>query len=564
MSVIGVRHLGIAISIVFLTGLTAGGAQRGLFFSPHNFSASRQAGAPGYGSSEVRICIFCHTPHHARAEGPLWSRDTAYQDAYQYQMYASPTMTATINPRPTGASRLCLGCHDGTIAVGTLAGGYVLTPAPAVTGNARIALVNNGKYDLSGDHPISFIYPVKTELAAPSALPPEVKLGPNNSVECTVCHDPHSNEFGSFLVKYDPDGTQLCTSCHLTPGWVTAPFSIHKTTNTQGCGNCHQSHKSPGPKNLLKSGPEEKNCILVCHQTVATAFSNLYVHPVTAYNDVHKGNEVLPATDKHVKCVDCHNPHRVTSQPAPAPPPASAFPRQVSGLLSGVRGISSGGAQVNPAQYEYEVCYRCHSGAATAVNFVGLFGPYPLLPTRIANTVDERQRFTLTNLSYHPVVGVTNQPLTSYAVKSLIVPTTGTIIYCSDCHISHGSQYPHLFRARYDTYSEPYFLTNYYLCYLCHNEAFVMNPLASGFTYHQSHVNPAQLNRQPVPCSGCHDPHGVVANYHLINFDTTLLPAAIDLPVLLQTYISTGPGQGSCTVSCHTTGSPNKYTHVYP
>jgi predicted CXXCH cytochrome family protein len=301
-----------------------------------------------------------------------------------------------------------------------------------------------------------------------------------------------------------------------------------------------------------------------CHQTVLTEFASTYVHPVTAYNDVHLVNEVLPATTEHVKCADCHNPHQVTALAAPLPPPSSSFPRQVSGLLSGMRGISTSGAQVNPVQYDYEVCYRCHSGAATAQNFVGPSGPYPLRPARIANSVDERDRFSVSSLSSHPVTVITNQPLTSYAVKSLIVPATGTIIYCSDCHTSHGSQYPHILKAKYDTFSEAYFVNNYNLCYLCHNETFIMDPSASGFPYHRSHLNPTLPGRKPVPCSGCHDPHGVVANYHLINFDTVLLPPAVDLPVQAQTYVSSGPGRGSCTVSCHSTGAPNKYTHSYP
>jgi predicted CXXCH cytochrome family protein len=550
-----------AFFLALIAVVPAGAAsQRGVYYSPHNFSASRSAGSPEYGSTEERLCVFCHTPHHAGPEGPLWSRDVPDQD---YQMYTSPTMTATLSPKPTGASRLCLSCHDGTIAVGTLAGGYVLTSAPAVTGRTLI-----GQYhDLSADHPISFTYPVRSGLAAPSALPPAIKLGPGNTVECTACHDPHDNEYGNFLVMNDPDGARLCTSCHLIPGWVTTPLSIHKTgimTNNQGCGNCHQSHKNPGAQELLKYGPEEKNCTLACHAEVAPEFASPFIHPVSANNGIHRENEIIPAVLAHVKCVDCHNPHQATNLAAPPQPPSSPIPRTVNGPLAGMRGIDSGGSPADPAQYEYQVCFRCHSGAATASNFVGPSGAYPLRPTRLLGTVNERDRFAITNSSFHPVIGQTNQPLTSFAVKSLISPVTGTFVYCTDCHKPHGSLYPQLLTAKYDTFSEPYVSFNSELCYRCHNEAFILNSTLSGFPVHSAHVNPTQIGRPPVPCSGCHDPHGVGTVPHLINFDTALLPVAADLPFAAQTYLSTGPGQGRCTVSCHSTGSPNKYTHSYP
>jgi predicted CXXCH cytochrome family protein len=552
-----------AIAFTLLTLSPAQGAnQGGLYYSPHNFSASRQAGNPIYGSTEPQLCIFCHSPHHATGEGALWSRDISSQE--NYRMYESPTMTAIVSPKPTGASRLCLSCHDGTIAVGTLAGGFMRTPAPAVQGSAQLAQMNNGKNDLSADHPISFVFPLKAELANPDALPPGIRLGSGNRVECTACHDPHNNEFGTFLVLNNTDGTAICTSCHLTPGWVSAPFGIHKTgipVNNQGCGNCHQPHKAPGPRNLLKSGPEEKNCITACHLDVAVAFGNSYSHPVSAFNDVHndRGIESLPIQRKHVKCVDCHNPHQATNQAAAPAPSASTFPRTVNGPLAGVRGLSSLGSTVVPAQYEYEVCFRCHADSAS-FNFVGQYGAFPFLPIRQTGTADQRARFAVSNASFHPVVGQTNQPVSSFAVRSLFQPVAGTIIYCSDCHSRHGSQYPHILKAQYDTFSEPYIRVNYELCYTCHNETFISDPQSSGFPFHASHLNPVAPGRKPVPCSGCHDPHGVTSSPHLINFDTTLLPYAAGLPAAAQSYLSTGIGRGTCTVSCHTSGG---FTHSY-
>lgn len=557
-----------------LTPVAAGAAQPGIYFSPHNFSASRQAGDPSYGSTEERLCVFCHVPHHANdLEGPLWSRGSSSQD--NYKMYESPTMTATVNLMPTGASRLCLSCHDGTIAVGALQGGVIISPAPPVQGSARLALPDaSGRNDLSGDHPISFTYPAKEGLVSASSIQRPVALSPGNRMECTACHNPHDNQYGKFLVVGNSDGAQLCTACHLTPGWTTSPSSIHKTDSAltnKGCGVCHQSHKAPGQQYTLKNGPEENNCLTAaCHTTVAAAFtSSVYRHPVIGeYDLLHKPNETLPLVEKHVKCVDCHSPHQANNLTPPVP--SSGTPRVISsnGPLSGVRGISRDGHEVAPAQYEYEVCFRCHSGSA-ASSFTGNYGPSPDIPARLVSDPNQAQRFAPTNPSFHPVIGVTGQLPNSYSVMSLIDTTPNQIIYCSDCHSSHGGSFPHLQRNRYETLSlSPATATSYALCFRCHKDTFA----GTGFPPHNSHVYPTQSGRQPVPCSACHDPHGVSAamggsaahNAHLINFDRNLLPVDAALPPEQQSYTSTGTGHGSCTVSCHSTGgSPSKYTHGY-
>ena len=73
-----------------------------------------------HATTEREICIFCHTPHGASAtDGPLWNHQTS---TAIYQTFSSPTLTAlgiTIGP-PNGASRLCLSCHDGTVALGSV------------------------------------------------------------------------------------------------------------------------------------------------------------------------------------------------------------------------------------------------------------------------------------------------------------------------------------------------------------------------------------------------------------------------------------------------------------
>ncbi|MDI3281174.1 MAG: hypothetical protein QJR13_07380, partial [Bacillota bacterium] len=60
------------------------------------------------------VCVYCHTPHHASTvQQPLWNRQNY---TVSYQTYFSETMDTTPG-QPGPVSRLCLSCHDGTIAV---------------------------------------------------------------------------------------------------------------------------------------------------------------------------------------------------------------------------------------------------------------------------------------------------------------------------------------------------------------------------------------------------------------------------------------------------------------
>ncbi|HJV64475.1 MAG TPA: cytochrome c3 family protein [Geomonas sp.] len=488
-------------------------AKQSVVNSPHNLSASGGLGAHKIAYDEIRICVFCHTPHNAINVGgiaPLWNRPLP--SGQGYTMYQSPTFSqnVTVQPSvPTGASRICLSCHDGTLAL-NMYGGRVL-PSGSVSGTSPYsmptdtnpALNANLGTDLSDDHPISFNYnsavtatntnqPSGSQLALASSLPPAIKLDQNGNLECTACHDPHDNEYGNFLVMNNGDSTKpdynsttpspLCITCHLEPGWDT---SSHNVDN--GCLNCHVTHTSP-VKEYLLSAPVSDLCYSAnCHGTsnptthtarslisqsvqagstfgaghgqdvgparkpganLQTVFSqSLYKHPVGTSTSSYKANQPLPLKQPRVECVDCHSAHVAGSK--------SVMAGQIKSSLKKVRGISRESMSTVTATSEYQICYKCHSGSS-AYKFLEINKP-----NRVIHEFDQLKRFDPANPSFHPVAALRRGNGASLLAQ---YQNTMLTIECSDCHNSdqskkaggsgpngpHGSRYEHILMARYD------------------------------------------------------------------------------------------------------------------
>ena len=148
------KHLRRVFIIAVLTGIVGTdvfAGNNGIKGSKHDLSITGQG--PTKSPHEREICIFCHAPHGGSTDAPLWNR---YTSGATYQTYDSSTVKAKIG-QPTGASKLCLSCHDGTIALGMVrsrgqnirfAGGITTLPK----GRANLST------DLADDHPVSFRY----------------------------------------------------------------------------------------------------------------------------------------------------------------------------------------------------------------------------------------------------------------------------------------------------------------------------------------------------------------------------------------------------------------------
>ena len=605
------RRLRRVASLLLASGLAGAmgvgvlGAQTsaGMTDTKHNLSVSGPG--PVRAQGETRICIFCHTPHNAAPDSPLWNRELEPQ---VYTVYASPTLVAGVLPQPSGPTKLCLSCHDGTIAMGA-----VLNPSTGIamrdTGQLPPASLSDFGLDLSGHHPVSFPYSASlpnVELAP--APPDDLVFGNGDEVHCSTCHDPHNDQFGRFLVK-DNRASALCITCHQMTDWAS---SAHATSTASvgsqlprppktwpnydalgdwGCESCHTPHFAATPEQLLifSDAPPQPFRCTSCHGSDPTnpphvsapaggiaGIAGIEAARPSGRSDIarqvekfssHPDSTTLPAGLSRglgsgsradlsaVGCSDCHNPHVANDQQAELP--------YVSGALRGVPGVDRNGAQVLAATYEYEVCFRCHGDNSPDSEFV----------PRVVATTNTRLDFDANNASFHPVVERA-RAVDVPSLPSSLSPRmrASDQIGCTSCHADdeggsrgpHGSDFAPILKERYETLdgtAESY--ENYALCYRCHERTSILanqsfrartvrtTPSGGG---HSGHLAAG------APCSACHDPHGVPTtgdeafrptgdHTHLINFDTQIVaPLPGGLP---PAFKDTGSRSGTCTLVCH-------------
>ncbi|MFZ5049387.1 hypothetical protein ACOY49_26805, partial [Klebsiella pneumoniae] len=81
--------------------------------------------------TQTDTCIFCHAPHNVQPNIlPLWDHGLSSQS---YVTYTSSTYNAGPGTPGAGSSKLCLSCHDGTVAVGlTVTKGLIPTSGSMV------------------------------------------------------------------------------------------------------------------------------------------------------------------------------------------------------------------------------------------------------------------------------------------------------------------------------------------------------------------------------------------------------------------------------------------------
>ncbi|HEY6002432.1 MAG TPA: cytochrome c3 family protein [Anaeromyxobacter sp.] len=525
---------------------------------------------------ERNPCIFCHTMH-----GGGKGLSNRPDPTSRYQPYESSTMKGRTSG-PTGSSRICLSCHDGTIAVGQLRKGSIEMTG-TLDGKIPATRRSNLGTDLRQSHPFSISASGSPGTHRPPAAS-RVKADEQDQVQCTSCHEPHSEYGGSTEGRFLVQPTlraELCATCH--PVTIDSSHmastqayaarqpqdSAYATVGEAGCMACHRTHGAASKGQLLKLAAAERDeaVCLRCHGAttnvgtpdVGRELAKLSTHSILTGglhdaaegpgNPAHRLPEATVGASRHATCADCHNAHEAKHRPG--------MGQRISGALDGVWGIDELGRRVEAAQFEYQICFKCHGDSVNQPASVG--GGNPLAARRAGADANLRRVFARTSPSSHPVIAQGRNA----DVPSLRPPlTVASQILCSDCHSSddgqaaggagprgpHGSVYRPLLERNYATAD---FTAEspmaYALCYKCHDRDTLLSA-RSAFPLHATHVR-----NDGAPCSACHAAHGVSSasgtvqgNAHLIDFDLSIVRPGSAAP-----YSSTGPRSGSCTLMCH-------------
>lgn len=193
----------IASAITIIVAVTLSTAD--ITGSGHDFSQ--------YSWAESEICKPCHTPHNANetVATPLWNHQLT---TATYTLYAGLSDSSDIQ-QPGIMSRLCLSCHDGTVAVDSYAtniGNHY------ITGDALIST------DLSNDHPIGIkwehqggnvsCFNCHDVTPGGDLFSSELPFYEDARIECMTCHEPHNKENIPGMLRISNTGSALCLHCH--------------------------------------------------------------------------------------------------------------------------------------------------------------------------------------------------------------------------------------------------------------------------------------------------------------------------------------------------------------
>ena len=265
----------------------------------HNMSVQSGSSVTAQGSLG---CTFCHAPHSGiGGNTPLWNQKLSTQS---YTTYTSTTYHQQGSAQPTlgKSSSLCLSCHDGTVAVGQTQAYGKLTVSGSLNNMDSFGTT------LTGSHPFSLVLPLKDGPNLAESLMNGTTADPtgavklvNGNIECTSCHNPHSQFIDpiaqNFLVKDSSNG-KMCLACHdpnrtmgsqpnQLAGWQasvhatatnqvasTGNVGLYGTVAVNACSSCHMEHNAPSPARLLRPAtpsatsvdPATQDCI-TCHSS---------------------------------------------------------------------------------------------------------------------------------------------------------------------------------------------------------------------------------------------------------------------------------------------------------
>lgn len=428
MQLFGVRRVLLAVLAAVLSSAVFAARQADIRSTKHNFSSA--------GNSEVRatgnvglangspvavggdeVCVFCHAPHAAVQQdaagnvlgAPLWNRrvkDTSYTGYTSTSLDAAAIPGEPYSGQPNASSKLCLSCHDGTVAIGNV--GVTAGTAVPVSGpggaNIGVQIPFRGTQgadangfggtlpegqlgsdtgytrrlgtDLRNDHPISVSYTSALALADGEMRVPSSDLHQQISGNSLVAPG-NGYQRQSFTAAVGRRSSAVRPMLPLVPGAGTSNAQL-------SCATCHDPHLADDPvsgsgkflrANRFQAGAPNKAdtsapfdasrdiICLACHSKAYTVWGNsahgsdLVAQPqyktgAAAIRDFPQGIAVWQAS-----CLNCHDPH--------TNPNARRLLREASDQgyssvnVGGAVAVVKKGAPSKGSAIE-ETCFMCH------------------------------------------------------------------------------------------------------------------------------------------------------------------------------------------------------------
>ncbi len=325
-------------------------------------------------STQPGFCVFCHTAHNSSpSTPPLWNKVFS---VVAYTTYTSSSMDAlsdqgiTELAQPGDSSKMCLSCHDGTLAVGTVAvfngrqnqlielsgttvEGAMPASASSIDGGATTGYTRRLGADLRNDHPISVNYTAslasrdgelravdsnqRSNFDSGATIGPRADLAKHKlplygvagsaQIQCPTCHDPH--------IRDDNPAVGNQKFLRLNRFQEAQPAASFNEANDIICLACHEK----GGDSWAYSA--HANSLVGLQTYLAVPGETLREFPAN-----------LPVWK--ASCLNCHDTHTVEG--------ARRLLREGTDSFSTANTPKAGG---NPAIEE--TCFQCHTTTVSSV-----------------------------------------------------------------------------------------------------------------------------------------------------------------------------------------------------
>ncbi len=245
------KRLIVCAMVILLATPVAANATGGIATTSHDFTTY-------IGNSvAVGLCTFCHTPHKAYQTSLLWNHSPSLNPSFSWSD-ATKTVGGTTLPADiatwAGNTKLCLSCHDGSVAIGDIAwfdeashtGGSAIntlkhTPPDAF--NVGFGGVMNGNHPVAVPYPFNFSPGTYNSITTGSDVLMSEFVGDptangirlfhdtagvvtagavagSTGMECSSCHDPHNGPtaIGDKFLRGNltgNDANYICLKCHI-------------------------------------------------------------------------------------------------------------------------------------------------------------------------------------------------------------------------------------------------------------------------------------------------------------------------------------------------------------